>query len=75
MPYGMESDQYLIIGEILSCYTQTNHLTGEVVWNIALSCNDMKFDIMINDKDLTGEPKIGRRFRGRIQMQGSISFM
>lgn len=75
IPYGMESDQYLIIGEILSCFTQTNSLTGEVVWNISLNCNDVKFDILINEKDLVGEPQVGRRFRGRIQMQGCINFM
>ncbi|MBE6009925.1 MAG: DUF3881 family protein [Lachnospiraceae bacterium] len=75
IPYGMESDQYMIIGEILSCYTQVNSLTGEIVWNISLSCNDVKFDILINERDLIGEPQIGRRFRGRIQMQGSINFM
>lgn len=75
MPYGMESDQYLIIGEILSCFTQVNSMTGEVVWNLSVNCNDVKFDILINEKDLIGEPQIGRRFRGRIQMQGRINFM
>ena len=75
IPYGMESDQYLIIGEILSCFSLKNKVTGELVWNISVNCNDVRFDVLINASDLIGEPQTGRRFRGRIQMQGHINFM
>lgn len=41
---------------------------------MALSCNDLVFDVCINKKDLYGEPLAGRRFRGTIWMQGIINF-
>lgn len=75
MPYGVESEQYVIIGEILSCYVQTNTLTSEVVWIMALDVSGLKFDIAINEKDLYGEPEIGRRFRGRIYLEGIVNVM
>ena len=74
IPYGVESDQYTIIGEILNCYLITNEISNENVWIMTLLCNDLKFDICINAKHLLGEPEVGRRFRGRIWMQGYLNF-
>ncbi|MGN1156882.1 MAG: DUF3881 family protein [Agathobacter sp.] len=74
MPFGIQSDQYSIIGEILDFSKQKNHFTQESVWILTLSCNDMVFDICINEKDLLGEPEIGRRFKGRIWMQGNVNY-
>lgn len=74
MPYGMECDQYHILGEIISCSSFRNTLTGEEVFQMTLSCNDMEFDICINAKDMMGEPNIGRRFKGVIWLQGQLYF-
>lgn len=74
IPYGIESDQYIIIGEILNFYKVPNTLTGENIWIMAINCNDLKFDVCINERDLLGEPEIGRRFKGRIWMQGHLNF-
>lgn len=74
MPYGVECDQYSILGEIMDCATETNQLTGEELWILALSCNDVVFDLCINKKDLYGEPMPGRRFKGTIWLQGIINF-
>lgn len=74
IPYGIESDQYIIIGEILNCYKVLNPISEESIWIIAILCNDLKFDVCINEKDLLGEPKIGRRFKGRIWLQGHLNF-
>lgn len=74
IPYGIESDQYVVIGEILSCRRTHNRTTNESVWILGLDCNDLVFDIIINERDLYGEPAVGRRFRGRILMQGFINF-
>ncbi len=74
IPYGIESDQYVVIGEILSCRRTHNQTTNESVWILGLDCNDLVFDIIINERDLYGEPAVGRRFRGRILMQGFINF-
>lgn len=73
IPYGMESDQYTVIGEIENCYKVSNEMTGETLWVLSLICNDMKFDVCINEKDLLGEPQSGRRFKGRIWLQGYVN--
>ena len=74
MPYGVECDQYSILGEILEFSMTSNRLTGEKIYVMKLSCNDLQFDICINAMDLYGEPQVGRRFKGVIWMQGFINF-
>lgn len=74
MPYGVECDQYSILGEILEYNKTANRLTGEEIYLMKLSCNDLQFDICINAADLYGEPQIGRRFKGIIWMQGYINY-
>ena len=74
IPYGVESDQYTVIGEILNYYQEKNQVTNENVWIMTLLCNELKFDICVNEKYLLGEPEIGRRFKGRIWMQGYLNF-
>ena len=72
MPYGIESDQYSILGDIIDMAEEKNRLTKEKIYCLKVRCNDMIFDVCINEKDLMGEPAIGRRFKGNIWMQGSI---
>ncbi len=74
MPYGVECDQYSILGEILDCNLIRNTLTEEEVYLMTMNCNDMIFDLCINKEDVYGEPGIGRRFKGTIWMQGHINF-
>lgn len=74
MPYGVECDQYSILGEILEYSTTVNKLTGEQIYLMKINCNDLQFDICINAVDLYGEPQIGRRFKGIIWMQGYINY-
>lgn len=74
MPYGVECDQYSILGEITDCQLVTNKMTGEEIYQMGLNCNDLQFDICINKKDLLGEPLVGRRFKGVVWMQGFINF-
>jgi len=74
MPYGVECDQYSILGEILDVSKKVNKLTGEEIYLMKLSCNDLQFDICINSEDLYGEPQAGRRFKGVIWMQGYINY-
>ena len=72
MPYGIESDQYSILGEILDYTIVENAITKEIIYCMKIECNDLIFDICINGKDLMGEPAVGRRFKGNIWMQGSV---
>lgn len=72
MPYGIESDQYSVLAEIVDLIEIENSLTSDTIYCMKLKCNDMVFDVCINKKDLMGEPEIGRRFKGNIWMQGTV---
>ncbi len=74
MPYGVECDQYSILGEILTCKKIKNQVTGEEVFQMTILCNELTFDVCINIIDVFGEPKVGRRFKGVVWMQGYINF-
>lgn len=74
MPYGVECDQYSVLGEILEYQFIKNTVTDEEICVMILSCNDLRFDVCINKADLYGEPAVGRRFKGTIWMQGYINF-
>lgn len=74
MPYGIESDQYSVIGEIINTDFIKNTATGEDLVFLTVNSKDIIYDICINKKDLLGEPEIGRRFKGKIWMQGSVRF-
>lgn len=74
MPYGIESDQYSIMGEILDFYTVENRETKEKSYILTLNSNHLIFDVCINQEDLLGEPAPGRRFKGTIWMQGQIHY-
>lgn len=74
MPYGIECDQYNVMGEITECVQTTNSSTGERLYQLSLLCNDISFDVCVNEKDLMGIPEVGRRFKGVIWLQGRINF-
>ncbi len=74
MPYGIESDQYSVLAEITDFSLETNEYTGEKVYLLELLCNDLNFCVCMNQKDLLGEPAVGRRFKGNIWMQGQICY-
>lgn len=74
LPCGIECDQYSVIGDILHIDEGKNRITEEEVYNFTLDCNDIIFHVAINKKDLIGEPKAGRRFKGQVWMQGTVKF-
>lgn len=74
MPYGVECDQYAVLGEILEVKMIKNTMTGEDLYRMTINCNDLEFDVCINAQDLYGEPLPGRRFKGNIWLQGQINF-
>ena len=74
MPYGIECDQYNVLGEILDIMKFKNILTGEEICQMTIESNDIQFDICINSKDLLGEPAVGRRFKGTIWLQGQLHY-
>ena len=74
MPCGVECDQYSVIGEIKQYEALKNKITGEEVYDLTLECSDLVFHVVIGRQDLLGEPKVGRRFKGQIWMQGTVIF-
>ena len=74
MPYGVECDQYSILGEILECRKTENELTHEKLWMMRVECNELQFDVCMNEKDLFGEPAVGRRLKAIIWLQGIVNY-
>ncbi len=74
IPSGLECDCYSVVGNILEIYSLRNEVTGEVVYNMLLECNDNIISVGINKKDLYGMPQAGCRFVGKIWLQGYIDF-
>ncbi|MDO4293434.1 MAG: DUF3881 family protein [Eubacteriales bacterium] len=74
MPYGVECDQYSILGEITELQKVTNSLTGEEIYIFMLDCNDLNLRLAINALDLMGEPAVGRRFKGSVWLQGIVNY-
>lgn len=75
MPYGVECDQYSILGDILEMKIGINHYSGEIVYKFLIDCNDFKMSVAINKEDLIGEPSVGMRFKGAVWLQGKVHFM
>ncbi len=74
MPWGIECDLYSVLGEIIEGRLMHNGLTNEGIYVITVRCNDLTLDVCINERDLTGEPAPGRRFKGIIWLQGHVNF-
>lgn len=74
MPYGIDNEQYSILGIITNIEEITNEFSEEIVYNLSILCNDIRLNVAINAYDLQGEPKVGRRFKGIIWLQGQVDF-
>lgn len=53
MPYGIECDQYSIIGNIASCERVKNLYTSEWVWQMQVESCDVYYDLCINENRLS----------------------
>lgn len=73
IPFGVEAEVYKILGNILEVNTYVNAIFNEKIYVMKVKSNDMLFDLCINQADLHGEPKVGRRFRGLFWMQGIVT--
>lgn len=74
IPYGINSEQYSIIGTIHDIHLLENSITQDTMYQLLVDINETPVDILINTRDLMGEPAVGRRFKGTVWMQGSIDF-
>lgn len=74
MPCGVECDQYSVMGDILHVEEEVNMVTQEKMYILTVEASDITFKVGINQIDLLGEPQVGRRFKGKIWMQGTVQF-
>ena len=74
MPQGVECDIYSIIAEILEIDEKVNYLTDEKVYDLKVSCNNIIFHLAINEKDVIGELRVGRRIKAKIWLQARVDF-
>lgn len=72
MPSGFECDIYSVVGNIIDYSIIENCLTKEECYVLMLECNGIRLDVCINKSALYGVPEIGRRFKGRIWLQGEV---
>jgi hypothetical protein len=63
-----------VIGEIFDISYAKNMITGENIVILSVNSKDIIYDICINEKDLLGEPRVGRRFKGRVWLQGIVKY-
>ena len=73
-PYGLESEVYRILGNIIRVRECTNVFTRERVYQMDISCNHIVFGLCVNAANVVGVPEPGRRFRGIVWLQGRIEF-
>lgn len=74
MPYGVECDQYAILGEITALTELTNTISNEELYKMTILCNDIEMELCVNKKDVYGQPMVGRRYKGTIWLQGHINY-
>lgn len=74
IPSGVECDLYSVLGEITGVSTTENRYTGEKLYRLELNCNDVIFPMVIGENCLEGVPETGRRFKGKIWLQGRVNF-
>lgn len=74
MPYGIECDRYSILGTILELQTIENEYTKEELYIMRLEVNELRFDLCVPVKNVTGQPDVGRRFKGNVWLQGKVNF-
>ncbi len=73
MPFGVECDQYAIMGTIKEVGRVINELTKEEIYTLELEVNNMTLAVCVPVQNLIGEPAEGRRFKGNIWLQGKIN--
>ena len=75
MPYGIESDHYEILGTIYEVKLSENMLTKESVYLLSIECNQIHIQVAIRKDSLLGEPKVGRRLKAKIWLQGQAEII
>lgn len=65
---------YAVLGTIKELEMRENKKTKEEIYWFNVDINGMPLEIIINKKDLRGEPYRGMRFMGTCKVQGTVCF-
>ncbi len=74
MPYGIECDEYSIMGEIKALRIIRNENSKSDLYHMTLEINEMSIELCVPKEGVLGEPEIGRRFKAVVWLQGKINF-
>jgi len=72
MPHSVECDKYSVLGKIINVMEMQNSRTKEIFYYLSVECNSIQIEFTIAKEDLMGEPKVGRRFKGILWLQGEV---
>lgn len=72
IPFGINSEQYSIIGTIHDIHIYSNPVSKEMLYLLLVEVNEIFIDVLMNAADLLGEPAIGRRLKANVWMQGHV---
>lgn len=75
IPYGLEDEQYSLMGTIEAYSLEINSYTQEEVYILDLLCLNFRLEVCINKKDLIGVPSKGMRFKGICKVYGQVEFI
>ena len=70
--YSVECDKYSVLGKIINVMEMQNSRTKEIFYYLSVECNSIQIEFTIAKEDLMGEPKVGRRFKGILWLQGEV---
>ena len=72
MPHSVECDKYSVLGKIINVMEMQNSRTKEIFYYLSVECNSIQIEFTIAKEDSMGEPKVGRRFKGILWLQGEV---
>ncbi|MCT4597281.1 MAG: DUF3881 family protein [Vallitalea sp.] len=75
IPYGLEDEQYSLMGTIENFSLEVNSYTSEEVYILDILCLNFRLEVCINKKDLIGVPSKGMRFKGICKVYGQVEFI
>ena len=65
---------YAVLGTIKEIGVRQNNKTKEEMYWFYIDINGMFLEVLINKRDLLGEPSVGMRFMGTCWVQGTVAF-
>ncbi len=74
-PVENVESMYSLLGIIESVDKESIRDSEGFIYRLRIKTMGISLDLLINEKDLLGEPEVGRRFKGNVWLQGRIDFV